>query len=158
MILTNRSFDGMLTGMFRSYALALTAIVPLMVLLLGSLRWGLLSMIPNLAPIAIGMGLMHMLELPLDIHASLIGSIVIGVAVWSVAHLIVNGEVRSWILFGGLGVWAIIEIFAINARDEAWTKPKAPGVVVEIRTWVISIVIFVVLLVLHDFYAGRSII
>jgi predicted RND superfamily exporter protein len=86
MILANRSIDALLTGMFRSYVLALAAIVPLMVLLLGSVRWGLVSMVPNLAPIAVGMGLMHLLELPLDIFASLIGAIVIGVAVDDTIH------------------------------------------------------------------------
>jgi predicted RND superfamily exporter protein len=93
--LANRSFDLLLMGMFRSYVLALAAIVPLMVLLLGSLQRGLVSMIPNLAPIAVGMGLMYLLELPLDIYASLIGAIAIGVAVDDTIHFM-HGFRRSY--------------------------------------------------------------
>jgi predicted RND superfamily exporter protein len=95
MIVANRSFDVLLTGMFRSYALALAAIVPLMVLLLGSLQRGLVSMIPNLVPIAVGMGLMYLLALPLDIFASLVGCIAIGVAVDDTIHFM-HGFQRSY--------------------------------------------------------------
>jgi predicted RND superfamily exporter protein len=95
MILVNNSLDALLTGMFRSYALALAAIVPLMVLLLRSLKWGLVSMIPNLAPIAVGMGLMHLLEIPLDFFVSMVGSIAIGVAVDDTIHFM-HGFRRSY--------------------------------------------------------------
>ena len=52
-------------------------------------------MIPNLAPIAVGMGLMHLLALPLDIFASLVGSIAIGVAVDDTIHFM-HGFERSY--------------------------------------------------------------
>jgi uncharacterized membrane protein len=46
-----------------------------------------------------------------------------GVACWGVGHLLANGEARSIVLFGGLALWAIIEILLINRRDGAWTRP-----------------------------------
>ncbi|WP_343080923.1 NnrU family protein [Ostreiculturibacter nitratireducens] len=45
-----------------------------------------------------------------------------GMLLWAVAHLLVNGDVASIILFGGLGLWAIFEIVAIN-RAGSWTPP-----------------------------------
>ncbi|HEU0220926.1 MAG TPA: NnrU family protein, partial [Paracoccaceae bacterium] len=36
-----------------------------------------------------------------------------GVLVWAVAHLLVNGDVPSLALFGGLGLWAIVEMVVI---------------------------------------------
>ena len=46
-----------------------------------------------------------------------------GVALWGIAHLLANGEARSIVLFGGLALWAIIEIILLNRRDGAWVKP-----------------------------------
>jgi len=45
------------------------------------------------------------------------------VLVWAFAHLLANGETRSLVLFGGLGIWAILEILFINRRDSVWAKP-----------------------------------
>lgn len=47
----------------------------------------------------------------------------LAVIVWSIAHLLVNGDLASLVLFGGMGLWAIVAIFATNARDGAWIKP-----------------------------------
>jgi uncharacterized membrane protein len=42
-----------------------------------------------------------------------------GVAVWALAHLLANGDVRSLVLFGGLGLWAVVAMVCINRRDGA---------------------------------------
>lgn len=47
----------------------------------------------------------------------------IAVILWSVAHLLVSGDSRSVVLFGGLGAWAIVEIVLCNKRDGEWRKP-----------------------------------
>jgi uncharacterized membrane protein len=46
----------------------------------------------------------------------------IAVKTWAIAHLLVNGDVPSLILFGGLLAWAVVEVILIN-RQTAWTKP-----------------------------------
>ena len=61
-----------------------------MVLLVGSLRLGLVSMIPNLLPIVLVMGLMWLLGFPLDLFTMLIGSIAIGLAVDDTVHFMHN--------------------------------------------------------------------
>ncbi|MCV2865330.1 NnrU family protein [Defluviimonas sp. WL0075] len=48
-----------------------------------------------------------------------------GVVLWAVAHLLVNGDLASVMLFGSLGVWAIAAMLLINAQ-ERWQRP-APG-------------------------------
>lgn len=48
-----------------------------------------------------------------------------GVVVWAVAHLLVNGDAASLVLFGGVGLWAVASMLLINAQ-EIWTPP-APG-------------------------------
>ena len=51
----------------------------------------------------------------------------IGFSIWAFAHLLVNGDVPSFILFGGLLIWAQVEILLINAQDGPWTGPPDGG-------------------------------
>jgi uncharacterized membrane protein len=48
----------------------------------------------------------------------------IGFSLWAFAHLLVNGDLPSLILFGGLLVWAQVEILLINRTP--WTPPAGP--------------------------------
>ncbi|HCQ65829.1 MAG TPA: hypothetical protein DIU07_12060 [Rhodobacteraceae bacterium] len=44
---------------------------------------------------------------------------------WAVAHLLVNGDLPSFILFGGLLAWAVAEVILINRQTED-TRPTGP--------------------------------
>ncbi len=79
-----------------------------------------------------------------------------GMVVWSLSHLLSNGDVRSLVLFGGLGLWALIEMPLISRREGAWQRPYGPALLVEIRGILISAVIFFVLVLLHPYFAGVS--
>lgn len=81
-----------------------------------------------------------------------------GMAVWSGSHLLSNGDSRSLVLFGGLGIWALIEMLLINKREGAWQRPYGPALSVEIRGIVTSAVVFFVLVYLHPYFAGVSLI
>jgi len=48
-----------------------------------------------------------------------------GFSLWAVAHLLVNGDTPSFILFGGLLVWALVEMQVIN-RVSDWVRPTGP--------------------------------
>lgn len=48
-----------------------------------------------------------------------------GFALWAVAHLLVNGDTPSFVLFGGLLAWAFVEMAAIS-RASPWTRPTGP--------------------------------
>jgi predicted RND superfamily exporter protein len=75
-------------SMIQSYLLAFLLITPLMIALIGSLRAGLVSMIPNLVPIALTLGLMVLVDIKLDIFTLLVGCIVVGLAVDDTIHFI----------------------------------------------------------------------
>jgi uncharacterized membrane protein len=49
-----------------------------------------------------------------------------GVKTWAIAHLLVNGDLASMILFGGLLAWGVVALIGINKRDGKGPKP-APG-------------------------------
>ena len=74
-----------------------------------------------------------------------------GVVVWSVAHLLANGDLRSTVLFGGLGIWAVLNMLTINKRDGAWDRPVAGPWKADIKTAVISLVVFGVIAAIHYF-------
>lgn len=74
----------------QSYAIALVVITFMMILLIGNLKLGLISMIPNLAPIITVLGLMGWLSINLDMFTMLIASIVIGLAVDDTIHFMYN--------------------------------------------------------------------
>ena len=74
-----------------------------------------------------------------------------GFKTWAVAHLLVNGDLASVVLFGGLLAWAVVAVIAINrATPRPAPPPPAPmgkeigavvgavivtGVVSGIHTW-----------------------
>jgi predicted RND superfamily exporter protein len=76
--------------MARSYVMAFVIITPLMVLLIGRLKLGLVAMIPNLAPIVITLGAMGWLGVGIDTFTLLIGCIAIGLAVDDTIHFMHN--------------------------------------------------------------------
>ena len=79
-----------------------------------------------------------------------------GVFVWAAAHLLVNGTVRAIVLFGTLAVWALLEIILINRREGDYVKPDVPGFSRELRGLLISLVVILVVLFLHPYFAGVS--
>lgn len=78
------------------------------------------------------------------------------VILWSVAHLASNGESRSLVLFGSMGVWALLEIALINRRDGEWVRPPRSTRRGELITAAISVTVFLVLIALHPYFAGVS--
>ena len=71
------------------------------------------------------------------------------IVLWSIAHLAANGDSRSLILFGSLGVWAAIEIALINRRDGEWLKPDRATMRNELIGAAVGVVVFLVLFALH---------
>jgi hypothetical protein len=90
MALLARTIVAAIYSMVRSYVIAFLVVTILMILLIGDLKIGLVSMIPNLLPILITMGLMGILDIPLDLNSLLIGSIAMGIVVDDTIHFIYN--------------------------------------------------------------------
>jgi uncharacterized membrane protein len=79
-----------------------------------------------------------------------------GVAVWALAHLLANGDLRSLVLFGGIGLWAVLAMLSINRRDGEWQKPEPLPLAAEIKPLVAGIVGYGVFALLHPYIAGVS--
>lgn len=71
------------------------------------------------------------------------------VKIWAAAHLLVNGDLASILLFGGLLAWAVGSVILINKAEPAWTPPEAAGKATYIRLAVISLVMLAVVAGIH---------
>lgn len=49
-----------------------------------------------------------------------------GFKVWAIAHLLVNGDLPSVVLFGGLLIWAVIQIVVANRTSSLVDQNTAP--------------------------------
>jgi predicted RND superfamily exporter protein len=90
MALLTRTFSAVTYSMAKTYIAAFIIITPMMMFLVGSIRMGLLSMIPNLAPILLTLGIMGWAGISLDLFTLLIGCIAIGLAVDDTIHFMHN--------------------------------------------------------------------
>jgi uncharacterized membrane protein len=66
-------------------------------------------------------------------------------------HLLANGDLRSLVLFGGIGLWAVIEILSISRRDGAWEKPEPLPFTAEVKPLVAGVVAYAVLTFAHPY-------
>ncbi|UWQ99018.1 NnrU family protein [Rhodobacteraceae bacterium S2214] len=71
------------------------------------------------------------------------------VLVWSVAHILVNGDSPSFLLFGGMAAWAIAEMLVINRAE----GPRGPyhevPIKKEITAVIATVVVFLVVATIH---------
>jgi len=78
----------------------------------------------------------------------------IAVKTWALAHLLVNGDLASFILFGGLLAWAVVEVIVINKQSE-WSRPAhvLTEPKKEITAIVATLVVYGVIVGIH-YWAG----
>ncbi|OUS26171.1 hypothetical protein A9Q99_19535 [Gammaproteobacteria bacterium 45_16_T64] len=93
------TFAKMLYSTAESYGFAAIAITIMMIFLIGSVKLGLISMIPSLLPILIVLSIIRIIGMPLDMLTMLIGSIAIGLTVDDNVHFM-HGFRRAYMQTG----------------------------------------------------------
>ncbi len=114
MAIQTRSVFAALASLAKSYLAAGVAISLMMVLLIGSLRAGLLSLIPNLLPILLVLGAMGWLGTRFDMFTMLVGTFAVGIVVDDTIHFMHN--FRRYFLQSGDAVWAVGQTLATTGR------------------------------------------
>jgi predicted RND superfamily exporter protein len=104
----------MMTSLAIGYSTGFLLITALMILAVGDVRLGLLAMIPNLLPIAIALGVMGYLGIPLNTYNLIGGSILIGLAVDDTIHFFHN--FRKYYLKSGDVNFAVSETLKSAGR------------------------------------------
>lgn len=95
---------------------------------------------------------------PTDVRRYLRHPQLTSVVVWAIAHLLANGDERSLLLFGGLGLWAIVEMRVINRAEGPWQRPPVFGAAKTAVSTLIGLMVFVGLVYLHPVISGRALI
>ncbi len=79
----------MLKDLISTYATAFLAVTATMCLALGSVRAGLVSMIPNLFPAVVMLGLLGWLDVKMDVGSIMTASVALGIAVDGTLHYVI---------------------------------------------------------------------
>lgn len=65
----------------------------------------------------------------------------VAVKIWALAHLLVNGDLASILLFGGLLAWAVVEVIVIN-RTTTWDRPAPGDAKGDVKLVIITLVLY----------------
>lgn len=71
------------------------------------------------------------------------------VKIWACAHLLVNGDLASIILFGGMLAWAVGSVILINRAEPDWARPEPGAAAKDILLVVITLVTFAIAAGIH---------
>jgi predicted RND superfamily exporter protein len=82
--------DLIVTSQAQGFLVAFVTIAALMCALLGSVKTGLICMVPNLVPVFLTLGAMGWLEIPLDYSKVFIAAVAMGIAVDDTIHLVLR--------------------------------------------------------------------
>lgn len=78
-----------------------------------------------------------------------------GMLLWAVAHLLVNGDPASVVLFGALGIWAVAEMVLIN-RAGPWKRPQPGSIKGDLKNLVGTLAIYGIIVWVHQLVIGHS--
>lgn len=71
-----------------------------------------------------------------------------GVKIWALAHLLVNGDLASIILFGGILGWAVGSVILIKRGGDTFDRTRAP-IKSEARFALVAAGVFIAIAVIH---------
>lgn len=72
-----------------------------------------------------------------------------GVVIWSVAHLLVNGELTALVLFGGLGLWALLQMAVTSQAEGPWEIPAKGSILSDGKIAVLAVVLYTAIAGIH---------
>ncbi len=73
-----------------------------------------------------------------------------GVKTWAVAHLLVNGDLASVVLFGGLLAWAVVSVIVINRSGDVWVPEHGWPMKNEVQAVIGTGVVLAVIAFIHN--------
>lgn len=88
------TINQLLADLIRSFASAFFVISLLMIFILGEFKLGIISMVPNLVPIAMLLGFMGAVDIPIDLATVLVASLALGLCVDDTIHFLHHFKVE----------------------------------------------------------------
>lgn len=74
-----------------------------------------------------------------------------GTVVWALAHILVNGDVTSLLLFGWIAIWALAEMQLVNRAAHSYVPFDGGSVHGDIKLGIITLVIYGIIAAIHTF-------
>ena len=87
-------------------------------------------------------------DMPGHIRRILRHPMLIGILLWSGAHLLANGDMASALLFGGFFVYALLDLISVNRRNKV-KGSKPPQLKFDVIAAVAGIILYVLLIKFH---------
>lgn len=79
-----------------------------------------------------------------------------GFKTWALAHLLVNGDLKSFVLFGGLLAWAVVAVIMINRAEGPWTPPERESSTgKEIGAVLGAVIVTLAIMLIHNWLGVR---
>lgn len=75
-----------------------------------------------------------------------------GGAVWGAAHLLVNGDLASIILFGGILTWGLVSQPIINHAEGPWQRPETRGWGLDASVFFTALVLIALIGMIHAWF------
>ncbi len=72
-----------------------------------------------------------------------------GFKIWAFAHLLVNGDLASFVLFGGLLAWAVAEVIVLKRAGVPWEPPHPVPVKKEVTAIIATVVVTAIVMAIH---------
>jgi len=72
-----------------------------------------------------------------------------GVKTWALAHLLVNGDLASILLFGGMLAWAVVSVILINKAEPTWERPANPSWSGDLKALAIGVIVMGIVAAIH---------
>ena len=80
----------------------------------------------------------------------------VGFISWGVGHLLAVGTARAIVLFVGLSLWALSDIFLLNRRDGVWVRPDKAAFKNDLALVMFSVLAYMAFLYTHHLVFGGS--
>ncbi|OUS24225.1 hypothetical protein A9Q99_25155 [Gammaproteobacteria bacterium 45_16_T64] len=81
----------------------------------------------------------------------------IAILLWSLSHLLANGDLSSAILFGSFGLFAVIDMVAVNKRSD-FVKPKDVSHLFDGLTVIVAGLVYGLFFIFHRNITGMPLI
>ncbi len=71
-----------------------------------------------------------------------------GLLIWALSHLLVNGDLASIVLFGGLALYAVASMYLIS-RSVPWDRPAPGPLKNDMKAVAAAVVLYAVIAAIH---------
>ncbi len=113
-----------------------------------------MAIVPALIMILCGFVLMAASNLRSNFKRTFRHPQLLGFTLWSAAHVLLNGELRAVVLFGGLCLWSLVTMALLNRRDGVFEKPAKELPHKGVMVCAIGFVLFIVAVKGHAYLGG----